>query len=75
MSSFVDVAKGHVHNSLSFLAISERLTDLTFYIPRIQLNLYKRGTAHLALGHTKKALDDFEAVLALTEFDQVCHRQ
>jgi hypothetical protein len=38
-----------------------------------QLNLYKRGTAHLALGHTHKALDDFEAVLALTEFDQVDH--
>lgn len=34
------------------------------------LNIYKRGTAHLALGHVKKALDDFEAVLALTEFDQ-----
>lgn len=41
-------------------------------IHRLQLNLYKRATAHLALGHTKKALDDFEAVLALTEFDQVC---
>lgn len=37
----------------------------------LQLNLFKRGTARLALGQTKKALDDFQGVLALTEFDQV----
>lgn len=36
-----------------------------------QLNIYKRGTAYLALGQAKRALDDFEAVLGMTELDQV----
>lgn len=35
------------------------------------LTLYKRATAHLVLSQAKKALEDFEAVLRLTEFDQV----
>lgn len=35
------------------------------------LTLYKRATAYLVLSQPKRALDDFEAVLKLTEFDQV----
>jgi DnaJ family protein C protein 3 len=35
------------------------------------LTLYKRATAYLAGRQSKRALDDFEAVLKLAEFDQV----
>jgi DnaJ family protein C protein 3 len=35
------------------------------------LTLYKRATAYLAARQSKKALEDFEAVLKLAEFDQV----
>ena len=39
--------------------------------PSDYLTLYKRATAYLALSQSRKALEDFEAVLRLTEFDQV----